>query len=119
MLTNMKIDWRRGFFRAWVALALAWVGFSGWNEYRVWDSYLISLSHGFPSFPHDYAEAASYPGIQLPARFRDAWGRVHVIIGAPGSKDYLELVGRLLASHAQPTYQNTIPMGNSLPSFLR
>jgi hypothetical protein len=56
MLTDMKIEWRRGFFRAWVVLALAWIGLTGWNEYLKWDNYLISLSRGFPSFPHDYAQ---------------------------------------------------------------
>jgi hypothetical protein len=121
----MKIEWQRGFFRAWTALALAWVGFVGWNEYRMWDSYFISLSRGFPSFPQDYAqfdecvkpfpiqlstvwpdgkpfagwkgdhEAASFPGIHLPPQFRDAWGRAHVIVGSLGSENYLELVGRL------------------------
>jgi len=29
----MKVSWSRGLFRAWLVLALAWVGFSGWYEY--------------------------------------------------------------------------------------
>jgi hypothetical protein len=36
MVTKMKIEWRRGFFRAWVVLALAWVAVVGWNEYVRW-----------------------------------------------------------------------------------
>jgi hypothetical protein len=119
----MKIEWR-GFFRAWAVLALAWVGLMGWNEYWVWDSYLISISRGFPSYPHDYAQIEEcvlpfpiplstiwpdgkpfagwkgrheeeFPGIHLPPQFIDALDRAHVILGSPGSKNYLELVGRL------------------------
>ncbi|SHJ97582.1 hypothetical protein SAMN05444159_2062 [Bradyrhizobium lablabi] len=29
----MKVNWSRGFFRAWLALSLAWVGSIGWYEY--------------------------------------------------------------------------------------
>jgi hypothetical protein len=29
----MQVNWSRGFFRAWVVIALAWVGFMGWHEY--------------------------------------------------------------------------------------
>jgi len=29
----MRINWRRGFLRAWLVLALAWVGSTGWIEY--------------------------------------------------------------------------------------
>jgi hypothetical protein len=29
----MQVNWRRGFFRAWVVVALAWVGVMGWREY--------------------------------------------------------------------------------------
>jgi hypothetical protein len=29
----MRINWGRGFFRAWVVLALAWIGLVGWNEF--------------------------------------------------------------------------------------
>jgi hypothetical protein len=36
MLNDMKIEWRRGFFRAWAVLALAWVTLVGWNEYGQW-----------------------------------------------------------------------------------
>ena len=32
----MKIEWRRGFFRAWAVLALAWITLIGWNEYGRW-----------------------------------------------------------------------------------
>jgi hypothetical protein len=34
----MKITWRRGFFRAWVALAVAWVALVGWKERDQWSS---------------------------------------------------------------------------------
>jgi hypothetical protein len=40
----MKIEWQRGFFRAWVVLALAWVGLIGWNEYGQWPG--LSYVHG-------------------------------------------------------------------------
>jgi hypothetical protein len=33
---KMKIEWRRGFFRAWVVLALAWIALVGWKEYGLW-----------------------------------------------------------------------------------
>src|SRR3981081_2871592 len=29
----MQISWRRGFFRAWIAFALIWVGVAGWLVY--------------------------------------------------------------------------------------
>ena len=30
----MRINWRRGFFRTWLVLAVAWVGAIGWLEYN-------------------------------------------------------------------------------------
>jgi hypothetical protein len=120
----MQLSWKRGFFRVWALLALTWVSFMGWHEYGIWDNYFISASRGFPSFPYDYAQIrecskpfaiplstiwpegqpfagwkggdeADFRGIDWPPQFRDAWGRAHVIVGSPGSKDYLDLVGRL------------------------
>jgi hypothetical protein len=41
----MKIEWQRGFFRAWLVLAVAWVGLVGWNEYGQWATRL-SYVHG-------------------------------------------------------------------------
>jgi hypothetical protein len=38
MLTEMKIEWRRGFFRAWMVLALAWVALVGWKERDQWSN---------------------------------------------------------------------------------
>jgi hypothetical protein len=29
----MRINWRRGFLRAWLVLAVTWIGFIGWIEY--------------------------------------------------------------------------------------
>ena len=29
----MQVNWRRGFFRAWLVLAVAWLGLVGWYEY--------------------------------------------------------------------------------------
>jgi hypothetical protein len=34
----MKFEWRRGFFRAWVVLALAWVALVGWKERDQWSN---------------------------------------------------------------------------------
>jgi hypothetical protein len=35
-----RIRWARGFFRAWTVLAVVWILFSGWNEYRPeWNEY--------------------------------------------------------------------------------
>ena len=35
------MNWRRGLLRAWVVIALAWVGLVGWHEYAAkpwnWD----------------------------------------------------------------------------------
>jgi hypothetical protein len=39
---RMKIEWRRGFLRAWAVLALAWVALVGWNERDQWSN---GLSH--------------------------------------------------------------------------
>jgi hypothetical protein len=41
----MKIEWRRGFFRVWAVLALAWIGLAGWHEYGHW---VIRLSYVHP-----------------------------------------------------------------------
>lgn len=29
----MRINWRRGFLRAWLVLAVVWIGAAGWIEY--------------------------------------------------------------------------------------
>jgi hypothetical protein len=39
---EMKIEWRRGFFRAWMVLALTWVALVGWSER---DQFPESLSY--------------------------------------------------------------------------
>jgi hypothetical protein len=38
MVPAMNIKWRRGFFRGWVVLALAWVALAGWNERDQWSN---------------------------------------------------------------------------------
>jgi hypothetical protein len=45
MLTDMKIEWQRGCFRAWAVLALVWVALVGWNQFGQWShglSYVYS-----------------------------------------------------------------------------
>jgi hypothetical protein len=32
-VTRMQVNWSRGLYRAWLVLALGWVGFIGWYEY--------------------------------------------------------------------------------------
>jgi hypothetical protein len=62
-------------------------------------------------------EAASFPGIHLPPQFRDAWGRAHVIVGFPGSKGYLELVGWLPCVKC-PAYISKYDPYAEFPSFV-
>lgn len=43
---RMKIEWRRGVFRAWMVFALAWVALVGWKERDHW-------SNGFSYWPSE------------------------------------------------------------------
>jgi hypothetical protein len=93
------VTWRRGFFLAWIVIALSWIGLAGWWEYHTKPWNVILCSRVLP--PTTGADAVSV----VDTKNFQAW-----VAEAERDKSSAKVVKKLLACAANAPIPNTLAL---------